>query len=320
MRNKHLLWLLLLVLVTVQTQAQHEVQMSQYMFNGLTLNPALAGSHNALNAQVLYRAQWLGMRGAPQSQVASVDGTITQSNSMGWGVSVVGDQIGKLSTLGAYANYSYRIKLNSLDDRLALGLAAGAMQQAFSGVDGTSLTYRGGNLYDPDDDELLGAQTRWIPEFRLGAYYNMGRALYVGLSASNLGTLLDTLRNPYMYLNLGTNIDFAEKWTIAPSMLLTFPMQERATLDINLAAKYSRFWLGVGLRMAMPTHVQANTEALNALSIMAEIWITNELRIGYAYDYSLGRVSALQNGSHEISLGYTFARKITTTVSPRGFR
>ncbi len=311
-------------MVAPRALAQQEVQLSEYMFNGLTINPALAGQHEALNMQLLYRMQWAGMADAPMSYMGSVDGMLTQSNSMGWGLSVVGEQMGLMKTLGAYANYAFRIQLNDVGDRLSLGLSAGVAQEKFNGVDFDATGNGGEPIYV--DDDLLAGESRWRPDFRVGAFYSMGKTLYAGLSASNLGSFLksgnDTLHqnNPYIYLNLGGNIYFGEKWKLSPSLLMTYPLNDRSLLDFNVAGSYAdRFWLGVGLRTTLPfgSGTYNETKLLNSLAIMAEVWINHALRIGYCYDYGIGRLSGVQSGSHEVSLGITLARKVSKSVSPR---
>lgn len=320
-RRLLLLFLLPMLMAAPRAHAQQELQLSQYMFNGLTLNPALAGSREAFNAQLMYRMQWVGMGdGAPASYTGSVDGTVTQRNSMGWGLSVVGEQMGLMKTMGAYASYSFRIRLNSAGDRLSLGLSAGAMQESFGGVDFFEEDAQGNLIYNPDP--TLEKESRMRPDFRVGAYYSMGRMLYAGVSASNLGSFLslDSLQNPYIYVNLGGNFYLGEKWKLSPSTLLTVPLDDRMLLDFNLAATFAdRFWLGAGLRTTLPVGKSKypDTEMLSSVALMAEVWVTHALRIGYCYDYGIGRFTGAQSGSHEISLGITLARKIKKSTSPR---
>ncbi len=42
--------------------AQQGVMFTQYMFNGLALNPAYAGSHDVISATAIGRQQWLGIQ------------------------------------------------------------------------------------------------------------------------------------------------------------------------------------------------------------------------------------------------------------------
>ena len=45
--------------------SQHIPIISQYMFNDIALNPANTGNQNALSLFGSYRAQWVGIPGAP---------------------------------------------------------------------------------------------------------------------------------------------------------------------------------------------------------------------------------------------------------------
>jgi type IX secretion system PorP/SprF family membrane protein len=301
------------------------------MFNGLTLNPALAGSYETFNAQLLYRAQWLGLDGAPHSQVGSVDGVLNQSYSMGWGLSVVGEQMGLMSTMGAYASYAYRIRLNEMDDRLSLGLSVGAMQEKFAGVETGAMSSNGKVIHEVDP--MLDPAERWRPDFRVGAYYTYGKTAYAGISASNLGSFInlnaDTfhLNNPHVYLMGGMHYYVDADWKLSPSLLACYTLNDRPLLDASVAVTYSdRVWLGVGVRATLPFNEPAGSvypkgSVANAVALMADVWVTRSLRIGYCYDYSLTRmkVGGVQIGSHEVSLGYTLSRKLEVLRNPRGF-
>ena len=48
--------------------AQQDAQYTQYMFNTMSVNPAYAGSRGQLSIAGLYRSQWVGLNGAPESQ------------------------------------------------------------------------------------------------------------------------------------------------------------------------------------------------------------------------------------------------------------
>jgi hypothetical protein len=53
---------------------------------------------------------------------------------------------------------------------------------------------------------------------------------------------------------------------------------------------------------------------------MAEWNITNQLRIGYAFDYTLSAISDYSNNSHEVMLGYDFGKEVDLkSRSPRYF-
>ncbi|MDR1226029.1 MAG: type IX secretion system membrane protein PorP/SprF [Prevotellaceae bacterium] len=315
------LLLLSLLLYATQAAAQQDIQISQYMFNGLALNPALSGGREAPNIQLLYRQQWVGMDGAPQTIMGSMDGTVNKSNSAGLGVQVFNDRIGALNNTGAYLSYAFRFRLNELDDRLNLGLAAGTQVESFAGYDFNATGSDGQPIYDPD--EVLGSETTFRPDFRVGVFYSMGQIFYAGVSMTNMGSfLVDTLQNPYVYVNVGGRYWFNEKWSLRPSLLYGQPLKGSGTVDVNLAAGYAdRFWFGLSTRVGMPIGAKAtgSTQAFSSVSAMAEIWITRVMRLGYCYEYGLNRLAGVQSGTHEVSLGFTLPTKLERYRNPRDF-
>ena len=72
--------------------SQQDPMLSQYMFNGLYLNPAYAGSHKYWTSTLTYRNQWVGFDGAPETFIAAVDGPLPNKN-MGLGLIAVHDKI-----------------------------------------------------------------------------------------------------------------------------------------------------------------------------------------------------------------------------------
>ncbi|MDR1681011.1 MAG: type IX secretion system membrane protein PorP/SprF, partial [Prevotellaceae bacterium] len=50
-----------IVLSSLPARGQQIPQFSQYMFNGLYVNPAYAGYKDNMYAHLVYRAQWVGI-------------------------------------------------------------------------------------------------------------------------------------------------------------------------------------------------------------------------------------------------------------------
>jgi type IX secretion system PorP/SprF family membrane protein len=63
---------LLLCFFLITGWAQQQVMFTQYMFNGLAINPAYAGSHETISMTALARKQWVGLEGAPSTQTFSI--------------------------------------------------------------------------------------------------------------------------------------------------------------------------------------------------------------------------------------------------------
>ena len=115
---------ILVVMSSSAVFAQQDPQFTNYMYNTTVINPAYAGTRDALSILALYRTQWAGLDGAPVTASASVHSPMTNSN-LGWGLSVVNDEIGPSIEQHFSADFSYRITFANLS-KLSFGLKASA--------------------------------------------------------------------------------------------------------------------------------------------------------------------------------------------------
>ena len=60
--------------------SQQDPQYSQYMFNQLVINPAYAGSRDAISSVIDLRQQWLSMPGAPTTANISAHSPLKMEN------------------------------------------------------------------------------------------------------------------------------------------------------------------------------------------------------------------------------------------------
>src|SRR5437899_5362889 len=124
MKRKFLYLNVLYILVFFKTAfAQQDAQFSQYMFNGLYINPAYAGYKEQLNLHTFYRNQWTGFPGAPKTMSLSIDAPMMLYN-MGLGLQISNDKVGIENSLSVYGIYSYRLQIND-EARLSFVLGAG---------------------------------------------------------------------------------------------------------------------------------------------------------------------------------------------------
>src|SRR5690606_24263503 len=101
------LWLVLLAMVFVpnRSAAQHSIVYSQYLFNGLLINPAYAGSHVQLSASLTYRNQWVNFPGAPVTGTFGAH-TSLYKGRVGVGLLTTVDKIGSYSNTGLFGSYA----------------------------------------------------------------------------------------------------------------------------------------------------------------------------------------------------------------------
>ena len=111
---------------------------------------------------------------------------------------------------------------------------------------------------------------------------------------------------------------------VKPSFLLKDDRGGPTSIDVNAFLLLAdRIWLGgsyrTGVKLYDKSYLQNDLDLKNSVVAMTEIFATKQLRIGYAFDYSLGNFSGYSGGSHEISLGFYFKSKKVRMASPRYF-
>lgn len=324
--------IMLLLISGGRAAAQQNIQFSQYVFNGLSINPAYAGYKEDLYLNATYRHQWAGFPGAPRTGGVSLDGVTPGSESrVGLGGQVLFDQLGPQEALSFYGSYSYRIPLDAENTRrLCIGIGGGVTQYS---IDGSALQY-----VDNDDVAIpTGKTSNWVPDARVGVYYYTSR-FYAGVSVLDLfslysdasrynwkGNNYSTIRKTqHLYLTAGTVFPLGEKLQLKPSFLVKEDFKGPTSIDLNAFLLIGeRIWIGGSYRTNVniwqKTGLQRDLEEQNAASAMVEFYATKQLRIGYSYDLNVNKMAGYQGGSHEISLGFLLPSRKFAVQSPRYF-
>ena len=281
--------------------------LDQYRTNGLVINPAYAGSQDALQLELYSRRQWVGFEGAPSTLTFSMHGPLGK-RKVNLGVIVMSDQYGSNKETGFLLNYAYRISLGRGD--LSMGLGAG-----LTGLNSDMDAFR----FIQTGDMLLQdpARRAYLPEFSLGGYYQTDR-FFIGLSmplflshslsASGGDYNLEfKLSSANYILNAGYLVRLAEDFELLPSFLLKSNPANRTQLDLNCNVIFrERIWLGSSIR------TNGN------LSTILQIQVNPQIRMGYSFGYEISELSTYQKGSHEVTLSYLF-KYMLEVVSPRYF-
>lgn len=126
------------------------------------------------------------------------------------------------------------------------------------------------------------------------------------------------------YLTAGTLLDVNDDVKIKPSFLLKNASGTFTSLDINAFLLLgNRLWIGgtyrTNVKLLSDTYSGGSFQSANAIVGQIEIFATDKLRIGYAFDYSLATYSGFGNGSHEISLGIYLSKKGTQNFATSSY-
>lgn len=286
--------------------AQQDAIYSHYGFNTLAVNPAYAGSREALTITALHRSQWVGFEGAPITQSLSMH-TPLKNGKIGLGITALHDQWGPVTTNGISVDYSYRIKFTR-KKYLSLGLKATGN---FIGTDLFQLNAK-------QQEEIIGMQStnKFLPNVGAGIYYTAEK-WYVGLGVPR-----------FLEQNFGTNTTYSGK------QIRHYFFTAGSLFKIN---KYLQFKPLAMVRFAKNVPFQGDLTGMfvfnkqfeiggmirsgDAIGLLMGITLKEKLRIGYSFDWSYGiRTANFSAGSHEVMLRYDFIQKVRRSViSPRYF-
>lgn len=324
------------LILGLAVNAQQSIQFTQYIFNSLSVNPAYAGYKEEWFAQTGLRSQWTGWSGAPKTGTISIDGTLDpNSNRHGIGLNVTGDRLGAQSATSVYFNYALRLQLDREDtQRLSFGIAGGVSQYS---LDGNRLNPNQiGDGAIPD-----GKISSWVPDIRLGIYY-YNPIWYAGVSVQdlfqdanstsdyrfNVHSETNLYRNISGYFIAGALFELDRDLYLRPSLLLKEDFRGPTVVDVNTMLVFNnKFWIGAGYRSGLNVFdrkynrlTASLLSVQNAVTGIAQIYITEKFRVGYSYDAMINRLSGLQNGTHEVTMGFSLGKKTSRYYkSPRFF-
>lgn len=283
---------ILVVLSSSAVVAQQDPQFTHYMYNMSVINPAYATENkDVINMGGIYRAQWVGIEGAPTTQSFFAHKPLSKKVEMG--ISIVHDEIGDVvQESNIFADFAYVLSLSE-KTRLSFGVKAG--------VTLFSANFNGFQYTDPVlDPAFQNNISETFPNIGAGTYL-FGDNYYLGLSAPNLMTSrhLETnnglvgsgVESIHFFLTGGYVFTFNgnDNFKLKPAFMAKGV--EGAPVSIDLTTNVlinNRFEAGVGYRID------------DSVSGLVGFYVTPTLRIGYSYDYTLSNLRSFNSGSHEV--------------------
>lgn len=297
-------FVLLALISSVSLQAQQRSIYSQYMFNGLTINPAYSATDMASNLSLHHRQQWVGLDGAPQTTTLSFY-TPTGYSSLSLGGLVAYDRIGANSQSEAAISAAFKVDLTE-EVQLAAGLNIGVANG-------------GGDLHllPPTDDPLFARNERNLDGIVGAGLMLYSNSFYLGVSAPQLQNitfrevnngLTESKFKRHYYVAGGYLINISDDFKLKPNFLMRFVEGSQPQYDINLSAQFlQRLWLGVSYR------------TLESINILAQYEFSPKFQLTYSYDVLTSVSGKVSSGSHEIMLSYRFMMQRQNVMGVRGW-
>jgi type IX secretion system PorP/SprF family membrane protein len=284
---------------------------SQYLQNGLLINPAYAGSRGSLSAFLSYRMQWMGIANAPVFQSLSINAPM-KNEKVGLGLMAQFMKFGVTKSQSIYASYSYQIKLKS--GKLAFGIKGG--------FDRSNTDYTG-ILTSTQDDPVFTTDEKpyFLPNVGAGIYY-YGEKYFAGLSIPSFLNYKKNIStgsveahhdiNEYdLVFSGGGLITFSPVFKFKPSFLIDYSLDKtKKVTQFDINGNFilgDLIWMGGSWRTSEQVVVG-----------IIQLQLNPQLMFGFSYDYPVGRMNSYSHGSSEFILRYEFGYKISA-ANPRYF-
>lgn len=305
MKTTKIISTVVLMSLSMVTFGQQEPQFTQYLDNMQYYNPAYSGSRDMMNITALHRQQWVGYNGAPITTTLAMN-TPLKYKSLGVGISLMNDKIGPVNATWFNADFSYSLRFKKHDGRLSFGVKAG-------------INLLNGDLSKLSKQDVSDADVNYRyqgviqPNFGGGIYYH-SKQWFLGVSVPKI---IQNVKDPssvkyldqrHYYLTVGGYANVNRMLKIRPSAMLKITENAPMALDASLAfIIYDKFWLG------------ANYRVLESAGIFAQFQISNQFKIGYAFEMATSKLIRYNAGTHEILLSYDLLFKKKSLTSPRYF-
>lgn len=292
-------------------QAQRDFTVNQYMFSGIFTNPGYAGSSRYGNVTLLHRGDFSGVKGAPQAQYLSFSSKAGMANA-GFGGLFMNEQSGAGRQISMYGVYAYHLKLNKQADRLSFGIRGG--------ISNTRLNLAEVEVIDPTDPVFQENSSFVNLRAGLGLYY-YSKHKYFGMS---LPYILD-----YRINNTGRQYGSFSAWNMTAGYVYKY--SERLLLKPTILARYDQTFLAsskknydvtAGLNALLMNHIWlgGTFSSIRRMSIITELKINSQLRMGYAYSFNTALTnSSSLNSVHEMMFSWDLNYDLTNMRNPRYF-
>ncbi|MCZ6900282.1 MAG: PorP/SprF family type IX secretion system membrane protein [Bacteroidetes bacterium] len=320
---------LLLVFAAFQGFTQQKVQFAQYQQAPVLYNPAFSGIEDFIDLKVGYRNRWVGVDNSPSTAfvIANLAFKISMSSEYkrkgirliepeayhkletseefqwrkarrqgfaGW---IIQNENGAVSEIGGFLGYAYHLPLS---DYIiwSVGASAGVVN---SNLDASNLT-----VTNPDVDPTYlaylkdgGASTDAIINLGTVLY---SRDWYVGYAANKVVVSNISNVNNYgsldneMVHNFMIGLTYKPErygYLIIPGAMVEYSANMPVMFTLNVRLRYEdAMWGGIGYRND------------DSIYLSFGLYITQNIALNYAFEYSFSDFTGVNASTHEITLGF----------------
>jgi type IX secretion system PorP/SprF family membrane protein len=311
---KKLLFSFACLLLAATAIAQQEHHYTQFMYNKLLINPAYAGARGVPTLTAIYRNQWMGFDGAPQSALASFNSPFL-SKRVGVGVTLSHQKIGLQRDFQMALAYSYDlVARDEFSFRVGITASLRSLGVAFDEA-------QPGQIGDPSlEDQRIND---FYGNVGAGIYGTVAERFYFGVSVpriygnaigfANPAAVLTAKEVKHFYGMMGGVFPLSEDINLMPAVLLKYVQNAPFDADLNLNLDIrKKFTAGISYRLGG----DGPGESVDLLALWQA---TPQLGIGAAYDFSLSNLKDYNAGSIELMVQADLKKRSKKMSNPRFF-
>lgn len=294
---KNSILIVAVLLGSVTAKAQQLPLISNYLNTAYLFNPAYSGIDGKTEITVLNRRQWTDVQGSPETQFMSFNGN---QNDLKFGYSgyAFNDVTDIVSRSGFYGSYAWHVKFSE-ENSLSLGMGAGYVNN--------TINIAGIRVQDELDPVLYSQLNRGTFDLNFGFNLKFGD-FNIGAAVPNLlAPAIDFSDNyiispfQYQYMRhfvVNTQYDVQMQkglMTLSPYLTVRANQVTIPQIDAGLMFNHNEyFFVGAAYRSSY------------AVTGNAGVHLTENITMGYAYDFSLNTYGFALGNSHEFMLRYSF--------------
>jgi type IX secretion system PorP/SprF family membrane protein len=331
---KKILFIKVLIVLVIFTNAQQRPHYTQYILNNYILNPALSGIENYTDVKISARDQWVGLNGAPKTCYLSIQGPIgkkdykTSATSFsvpgenprgnsywenytaskphhGIGLFVVNDKTGLYNHFTADVSYAYHLGISPRTN-IAAGFSGGFSNISYDRAKATPV--------DPNDPALGNANgniRKIIPDLNAGIWI-YSADYFIGISMQQVlpqkidfGNTNDGFRLiAHYFATTGYRFLLNDDINVLPSVMIKYipASGKKMQFDVNTKFQYrDQLWAGINYRFE------------DGYAAMIGLNISNSINIGYSYDLTKTKLNTVSSGTHEFIIGFIIGNRYGET-------
>lgn len=312
--------LVLFAFISCNLLAQQETQYTQFMYNKLALNPAYAGTPEAPTLQAVIRSQWLGVEGAPNTQILSFSLPLAHQR-IGLGMNISRHTISIYENITLDMAYAYRFPLGH--GYLGLGVQGSLRSLAADFTDPRLIATQ---PITTDPSIPATRQQKYLFNVGSGIYYE-GEHFYLGFSVPRIlqnnidfntpDDLLLSIEIPHAFLMGGASFVLNDQMSLQPQILLKYVSNAPLDADINVSLNIlNKYLAGLTYRLGG----SSVTGFGESLDVILAAQLSPKLLFSVSYDLTLSGIKDFSTGSVEAMLRYSFGRgEAEEYINPRFF-